>query len=230
LIVPWTIRPYRCPFFQCFTPKSIGDQLDRLHLKKLTPRMGAVPRFKVVLLGNTGVGKTALVDRISNDVFTISHVPTIGAQFISVEMRVEGNQCILELWDTAGQEVFRSLVGFYTREAKGCFLLFDVTKQATYSDLPQWLSFIEENAPSAKIVLFGNKSDLVSAREVPGESAEVFASTNRCVYYEGSAKTAEGVREAFEKMGELVCHAQADEEIPPTIAVTDAGETKTSCC
>jgi small GTP-binding protein len=190
--------------------------------------MARVPRFKVVLLGNTGVGKTALVDRAARNVFSASHVPTVGAQFVSMEMHVDGSRCVLELWDTAGQEVFRSLVSFYTREARGCFLLFDVTSQATYSDLPRWISFLEENAPSARVIIFGNKTDLADAREVRPEVAEGFAATNQCLYWEGSAKTAEGVSDAFEKMGELLFRSPAEGGLVP-LQLSDDGA-KTECC
>jgi small GTP-binding protein len=188
-----------------------------------------VPHYKIVLLGDTGVGKTALVDRISNNVFAPSHVPTVGAQFVSLEVRVEDKPCVLELWDTAGQEVFRSLVGFYAREAKGCFILFDLTKQGSYNDLSHWIDFVQENAPSAKVVIFGNKKDIVAEREVPRESAEAFAASHHFTYFEGSAKTAEGVSDAFDKMAELVFSPQDGVE-QAIVLTTGDGSKKKRCC
>jgi small GTP-binding protein len=189
-----------------------------------------VPHFKVVLLGNTGVGKTALVDRISKDAFSASHVPTVGAQFISVEMCVEDQPCILEVWDTAGQEVFRSLVGFYTRDAKGCFILFDLTKQATFSVLPEWFDFIRENAPDAQIILFGNKKDLLDEREIAAESISEFVSTKKCPYFEGSAKTSQGVRDAFDRMSELVFAMSRQREKSVVSLLEDERPEKKGCC
>jgi small GTP-binding protein len=189
-----------------------------------------VPHYKIVLLGNTGVGKTALVDRVSKDVFSQSHVPTVGAQFVSLEMCVDGHACILELWDTAGQEVFRSLVGFYTRDAKGCFILFDLTKEPSYAALPQWFDFIHENAPDASIVLFGNKKDLVNDRAIYPGSASTFATSKECSYFEGSAKTAEGVSDAFDKMAELVCTAKNARDGNVVALDTQKIREKKNCC
>jgi small GTP-binding protein len=189
-----------------------------------------LPHFKIVLLGDTGVGKTALVDRVSKDVFSLTHVPTVGAQFISVEMSVEDHPCVLEIWDTAGQELFRSLVGFYTRDAKGCFILFDLTKQASYSGLPEWFNFIQENAPETQIILFGNKKDLQNERQVTFDCVTQFAESKKCPYFEGSAKTAQGVRDAFDRMSELVvAKAKKRESSVVTLMVNEESEKK-ECC
>ena len=166
--------------------------------------MDETPHFKIVMTGNSGVGKTALVERISDDVFADSHVPTVGAQFVAIEQNIKGKQCTLELWDTAGQEVFRSLVGFYAREAQGAFVLFDLTEKTSFLDVTKWLDFVHESAPNAQVIIFGNKNDLTESREVSAEDIEQFMKEKGLIYFEGSAKTAEGVKDAFEKMGELV--------------------------
>jgi small GTP-binding protein len=159
---------------------------------------------KVVLLGDSGVGKTALVERVTEDIFQNSHVPTVGAQFIALDMSSGDKKCILDLWDTAGQEVFRSLVGFYARDAQGAFVLFDVTTRDSFSNLTKWIEFIRENSPTAAVITFGNKIDLGDERTVSKEEAEGFATSNQVLFFEGSAKTGENVRDAFEKMVELV--------------------------
>jgi small GTP-binding protein len=165
--------------------------------------MASVPHHKVVLLGNSGVGKTALVERVSEDIFQNTHVPTVGAQFISLETQLGGRPCVLELWDTAGQEVFRSLVGFYARDAKGAFVLFDVACPKSFEDLPKWMDFVRESAPDAKVILFANKIDLADRAVTKQQGAE-FAERNRVQYYEGSAKTGEAVSEAFDRMTEII--------------------------
>jgi small GTP-binding protein len=162
------------------------------------------PHYKVILVGNSGVGKTALVERVSEDLFQNSHVPTVGAQFVSLELTIAGRPCVLDLWDTAGQEVFRSLVGFYARDAKGAFVLFDVAAQQSFDDLGKWVEFVSENAPAAKIIVFGNKIDLEGAREVTTAQGRGFAEKHSAVYYEGSAKTGENVSEAFDRVTELM--------------------------
>jgi hypothetical protein len=97
------------------------------------PKMMEDPHYKVVMLGDSGVGKTALVNRISEGVFTDSHVPTVGSQFIALPLDLGGKKLTLELWDTAGQEVYRSLVGFYTREAIGFANKVDLDAQRVVS-------------------------------------------------------------------------------------------------
>jgi small GTP-binding protein len=166
--------------------------------------MADPPRRKVVLLGNSGVGKTALVERARDDIFQGIHVPTVGAQFISLELMRDAEKYILELWDTAGQEVFRSLVGFYARDAQGAFILFDVTERPSFEELPKWIEFIRENSPRAALILFANKIDLTEQRAVSREEAETFAANNGVTFFEGSAKTGENVNDTFEKMLELV--------------------------
>jgi small GTP-binding protein len=188
------------------------------------------PSDKVVLLGSTGVGKTALVDRVANNLFNNSHIPTVGAQYVSVEMKVEDDPCPLELWDTAGQEVFRSLVGFYTREAAGVFLLFDLTSGKSYTDLTHWLDFLQENAPTAKVIIFGNKSDLAEEREITAEAAEEFAIAHSCVYFEGSAKTGLGVRDAFDKMAELVFSKEDRRKTSTVVLTAKPKNAKKKCC
>jgi small GTP-binding protein len=160
--------------------------------------------FKVILLGDSGVGKSAVVERVAKDVFTASHEATVGVHYTSVPIAVGERTRHLELWDTAGQEVFRSLVGFYSRDAKGVFLLYDVTKAASFADLNKWITFLRDNAPDAPVIMFANKTDLGSSRAIGRATGQEFAERNDLLYFEGSAKTGENVRDAFDRMAELV--------------------------
>ena len=160
--------------------------------------------YKIVMLGNSGVGKTALVERVTDDVFVDAHVPTVGAQYVSLNLNLNDTNVTLEIWDTAGQEVFRSLVGFYARDAKGAFILFDVTDAQSFKDLKQWIEFANDQAPDAKIIIFGNKIDLGENRTVSSEEIAEFADQQGVSYIEGSAKTSQGVRDAVENMAEAV--------------------------
>ena len=161
-------------------------------------------QFKVVMMGSSGVGKTALVERISNSDFNDVHVPTIGAQFVSIDFRINNNIVTLDLWDTAGQEVFRSLVGFYARDAKGVFLVADLTSKSTLEELDRWNDFIKDQTDDAKVILFGNKTDLSSDRVIEEGALQEYADNRGFVYMEGSAKTGDNVDDAFTKMAELV--------------------------
>jgi small GTP-binding protein len=182
-----------------------------------------------VLLGNSEVGKTALVERLSEDIFQASHVPTVGAQFLSLELQVGDQSCVLELSDTAGQEVFRSLVGFYARDAKGAFVLFDVTAPQSFADLEKWLNFVHENAPEAKIILFGNKTNLVQERVISKAEGQEFADKHHLLYYEGSAKTGETVGVAFDRMTEIMTAQKGAAQT--TVDLSDPStKKKGGCC
>jgi small GTP-binding protein len=162
------------------------------------------PCFKVVLLGDTGVGKTALVDRMSRNIFRTNHVPTVGAQFVRLDMVVDGQRCVLELWDTGGQEVFRSLAGFYTRDSPGVFLIFDVTNSMTFEGLSQWSDFIKMNAPNTQVILFANKCDRSDERTISAAQVGPVAQKYGFLYAEGSALTGRGVGDAFDRMAEVL--------------------------
>jgi small GTP-binding protein len=191
--------------------------------------MGDGPHYKVVMLGDSGVGKTALVNRIAEGAFTDAHVPTIGSQFFALPLDFENHRMTLELWDTAGQEVYRSLVGFYAREAKGAFLVFDVTQDGTFDGLSEWIRFAEERAPGLKIIIFANKIDLVDARAIESEAIHKFATSHQVECIEGSAKTGQGTVDAFEKMGELML--QITTPVPDVVTIRpDRKKDKGTCC
>jgi small GTP-binding protein len=191
--------------------------------------MAQAPRFKVVMLGNSGVGKTALVERISEDIFQECHVPTVGAQFTSLQLAVGDQTILIELWDTAGQEVFRSLVGFYARDSMGMILMFDLTQSATFEELPQWVQFARSNSPQAVIILFGNKMDLEDQRKVSKSDGEAFAEKNQLIYFEGSAKTGETVRDAFERLAEILSQT-TEISATSTQELSENKEKKKGCC
>jgi small GTP-binding protein len=194
--------------------------------------MGEDPHYKVVMLGDSGVGKTALVNRISEGVFTDSHVPTVGSQFIALPLEINKKKMTLELWDTAGQEVYRSLVGFYTREAKGAFLVFDVTSETTYDGLPEWIKFVTEQAPGVKIIIFANKCDLESKRVIASEKIQSFAQLQKVELIEGSAKLGQNTTDAFEKMGEMLLTAESSglAAVPIRDELGQKGKKKGGCC
>lgn len=187
-------------------------------------------RYKIVMLGNTGVGKTAFVERVTDDVFIDEHVPTVGAQYVSLNMKVNDKSIVLEIWDTAGQEVFRSLVGFYAREAKGVFILFDVTEESSFEELQNWIDFSKEQSPEAKIMVFANKCDLEDKRKVSSEKFLEFVSAHDLLYEEGSAKTGESVRSAVETMAEKVMDLGKVKNVALDIEKTPEPKDKKGCC
>lgn len=160
--------------------------------------MSQVPKISMVVIGDTGVGKSCLLLQFVDRRFSAVHDLTIGVDFGSRIVDVGGERVKLQIWDTAGQESFRSIARSYYRDAAGALLVYDVTRRETFQHLERWLSEAKQFASQQICVtLVGNKSDLVKRRVVPRDDAETWAVENGLDYIETSAKSADGVDEAF---------------------------------
>ncbi|XP_071512363.1 ras-related protein Rab-30 isoform X1 [Panulirus ornatus] len=153
--------------------------------------------FKVVLIGNAGVGKTCLVRRFTQGLFPPGQGATIGVDFMIKTVEIEGEKIKLQIWDTAGQERFRSITQSYYRSAHALILVYDISSQPTFDCLPDWLREIEQYA-SCKVlrVLVGNKTDRED-RELPTHVGEEFAHRHNMYFIETSAKEADNVEKLF---------------------------------
>lgn len=153
--------------------------------------------FKVVLIGNAGVGKTCLVRRFTQGLFPPGQGATIGVDFMIKTVEIEGEKIKLQIWDTAGQERFRSITQSYYRSAHALILVYDVSSQPTFDCLPDWLREMEQYA-SCKVlrVLVGNKTDRED-RELPTAVGEDFANRHNMYFIETSAKEADNVEKLF---------------------------------
>jgi len=155
---------------------------------------------KVVLLGDTGVGKTSLALRFVQDSFTSRTAPTVGASFLTKVMLVDDCKIKLRLWDTAGQERFRSLAPMYYRQACAAVIVFDITREDSFNKMCDWVRELQINlAEEIILVVVGNKIDLgENCRKVSKATAEEYArSIGALKYIEASAKTGEGIQETF---------------------------------
>ncbi|XP_013419946.1 ras-related protein Rab-30 isoform X2 [Lingula anatina] len=154
--------------------------------------------FKVVLIGNAGVGKTCLVRRFTQGLFPPGQGATIGVDFMIKTVEVDGDKVKLQIWDTAGQERFRCITQSYYRSANALILVYDITCQPTFDCLPNWIKEIDTYASSKVLTyLVGNKSDRLLHREIPAEIGEHFAKQHSMRYLETSAKEAENVDRLF---------------------------------
>eukprot|EP00747_Dinoflagellata_sp_TGD_P189749 gnl/TRDRNA2_/TRDRNA2_50475_c0_seq1.p1 gnl/TRDRNA2_/TRDRNA2_50475_c0~~gnl/TRDRNA2_/TRDRNA2_50475_c0_seq1.p1 ORF type:complete len:211 (+),score=43.26 gnl/TRDRNA2_/TRDRNA2_50475_c0_seq1:80-712(+) len=153
--------------------------------------------FKYIIIGDTGVGKSCLLLQFTDNRFRPSHDVTIGVEFGSRMLSIEDKQIKLQIWDTAGQESFRSITRSYYRGASGALLVYDITRRDTFTHIAQWLEEARKHAnPNIAIVLIGNKADL-DGRQVSYEEGAEFARENGLMFRETSAKTAQNVEEAF---------------------------------
>lgn len=161
--------------------------------------------FKFIVIGSSGVGKTAILKRLVDDVFTGESQSTIGVEFIATSIEVDGTAVKLQIWDTAGQERFRSIAKAYFRSAIGVILVFDLSDRKSFEDLNQWLSDVHSLCdPNAVVTLIGNKSDLVEQRTVTATEADSFAQLHQLTYLETSALGGDNIQEAFQRTAAAV--------------------------
>mmetsp|Transcript_23833 Transcript_23833/g.33586 ORF Transcript_23833/g.33586 Transcript_23833/m.33586 type:complete len:216 (-) Transcript_23833:281-928(-) len=154
--------------------------------------------FKYIIIGDTGVGKSCLLMQFTDKRFQSVHDLTIGVEFGVKMISVEGEQVKLQIWDTAGQESFRSITRSYYRGAAGALVVYDITRRETFQHVETWLKEARQSAnPATVIMLVGNKADLEHRRQVSYEEAEQFAKDEGLLFFETSAKTAANVEETF---------------------------------
>ncbi|KAL1659757.1 ras family-domain-containing protein [Schizophyllum commune] len=156
--------------------------------------------FKIVLIGDSGVGKSNLLSRFTRNEFSQDTKSTIGVEFATRSITVEGKILKAQIWDTAGQERYRAITAAYYRGAVGALLVYDISKRGSYENVQRWLKELRDHADSnIVIMLVGNKSDLKHLRAVPTDEARAFAGAeNGLSFIETSALDASNVDSAFE--------------------------------
>lgn len=155
--------------------------------------------FKVVLIGDSGVGKSNLLSRFTRNEFNLESKSTIGVEFATRSINVDGKTVKAQIWDTAGQERYRAITSAYYRGAVGALLVYDIAKHATYVNVTRWLKELRDHADAnIVIMLVGNKSDLKHLRAVPTDEAKTFATENQLSFIETSALDASNVESAFQ--------------------------------
>ncbi|UJR35616.1 hypothetical protein I4U23_028366 [Adineta vaga] len=155
-------------------------------------------QFKMVLLGESAVGKSSLVLRFVKGQFHEYQESTIGAAFLTQTVSVDDTTVKLELWDTAGQERYHSLAPMYYRGAQAAIVVYDITNADTFSRAKVWVKELQRQAaPNIVIALAGNKADLAAKRQIEVVDAQAYAEENGLIFMETSAKTAMNVNDIF---------------------------------
>jgi len=157
--------------------------------------------FKLLLIGDSGVGKSCLLLRFADDTYTESYISTIGVDFKIRTIELDGKTIKLQIWDTAGQERFRTITSSYYRGAHGIIVVYDVTDQESFNNVKQWLQEIDRYAcENVNKLLVGNKCDLTNKKVVDYTSAKEYADQLGIPFLETSAKNATNVEQAFMTM------------------------------
>eukprot|EP00638_Chattonella_subsalsa_P007155 CAMPEP_0117756976 /NCGR_PEP_ID=MMETSP0947-20121206/14433_1 /TAXON_ID=44440 /ORGANISM="Chattonella subsalsa, Strain CCMP2191" /LENGTH=193 /DNA_ID=CAMNT_0005576735 /DNA_START=35 /DNA_END=616 /DNA_ORIENTATION=- len=184
---------------------------------------------KVVLLGDTGVGKSSLVLRFVTNNFRPYSESTIGASFMSKMIMVNNMPIKFQIWDTAGQEKYHSLAPMYYRGAGAAIVVYDITRESSFKTLKEWISELQTQGPDdIAIAIAGNKKDLASQREVSEEEARQYADEIGALFFESSAKDDIAVHEIFIQLSKRL-----PEKDPLTATGSfnlNAGNEKNGCC
>lgn len=165
--------------------------------------------FKLVLIGDSGVGKSCLLLRFADDSFTDSYISTIGVDFRFRTVTIDGKTVKLQIWDTAGQERFRTITSAYYRGAHGIIMVYDVTSQDSFDHVEEWLNEVNRHASESTMkLLVGNKADLADEKQVTTQAAKRFADDLGIPFLETSAKNATNVEAAFLTMAKQLIKAK----------------------
>lgn len=157
--------------------------------------------FKLLLIGDSGVGKSCLLLRFADDTYTESYISTIGVDFKIRTIELDGKTIKLQIWDTAGQERFRTITSSYYRGAHGIIVVYDTTDQESFNNVKQWLQEIDRYAcENVNKLLVGNKCDLTHKKVVDFQTAKEYADSLSIPFLETSAKNATNVEQAFMTM------------------------------
>ncbi|XP_063690996.1 ras-related protein Rab-10-like [Bolinopsis microptera] len=185
--------------------------------------------FKLLLIGDSGVGKTCILFRFSDDAFNSTFISTIGIDFKIKTIELHGKKIKLQIWDTAGQERFQTITTSYYRGAMGIMLVYDITQSSSFGNINKWLRNIEDHATDnvAKLIL-GNKCDMEARRVVPTEQGEQLAKSKGLKFLETSAKANINIDKAFTMIAEDILQKTPNPSLRPVDPIIQPGESHSS--
>ncbi len=198
--------------------------------------------LKILVLGDSAVGKTSLLLKYTDDYFPNVYVTTIGVEYKTKIIKVNGLDITLQIWDTAGQERFRSLAKTFMQGADGILFVYDITSKKSFDSIKNWIRQTEDVNDSFQKIIVGNKSDLSNKREVTKDNLNKFCSNNGKVKgIEMSAKLGENVKETFEMLVNDIVGNLTSEQIKEKFCkkeketknlknINNKNNTKKKCC
>jgi Ras-related protein Rab-1A len=169
--------------------------------------------LKILILGDSSVGKTSLLLQYADGYFPTIYVATIGIEYKVKKININGADINLQIWDTAGEERFRSITQNYMKGADGILYVFDITQKSSFDNLKTWIRQSEEITEGFKKIIVGNKSDLENERRIQKETVQKFCDERNIKGIEVSAKMGTKVSEAFETLAKLIIGDKSKDEI-----------------
>ncbi|XP_029349997.1 ras-related protein Rab-15-like [Echeneis naucrates] len=164
--------------------------------------------FRLLMLGDSGVGKTCMLRRFTESEFDPSHISTIGVDFKMKTLEIDGTKVRVQIWDTAGQERYQTITKQYYRRAQGIIFVYDITNKPSFQHIAKWASDVDEYSPDkVQRILVGNKSDEEPRRQVTKDQGSKLAETYEMEFFETSASTSSNISESFTRVAELVLQA-----------------------
>ena len=162
--------------------------------------------FKMIVIGDAGVGKSCLTGRAIKDKFETEYAPTVGFEILSFSTKIDNKIIKLQIWDTCGQEVYRSLITNFYRNASLAMMVYSINSRESFIHINQWLKEVRiQSHPDVKIILVGNKADLNNERKVSKDEAQRYKEENQILYFEEtSAKTGFNAKEVFTEAARIL--------------------------
>ena len=179
--------------------------------------------IKLLLVGDSNVGKTSLLLKYTDDNYPLEHIATVGIEYRIKMFDYKNFKIKIQIWDTAGQERFHSITNNFFRNSNGILFVYDITKHESFEGVINWVKEAEDIGDDYQKILIGNKCDLDSEREVKEEEVEKFSNEKNIRYFETSAKNGTNLDEALSAIVELILKDKSDQDI-----IKEFGE-KVSC-
>ena len=161
--------------------------------------------YKIIIVGDSGVGKSNILGRYINNIFKQDTKSTVGVEFASKKIKANGVNIKLQIWDTAGQERYRSITSAYYRGSKGCFIVYDISSMHTFESVEKWYEeVLKSGEKDISVILIGNKCDLENERKVTVEMGENKARNLNCPFFETSALNNIHIEDVFQNIAENI--------------------------
>ncbi len=188
--------------------------------------------YKILLLGDSEVGKSCFLMRYADNVFVDNYITTIGLDYKLKYIQLESGETIkVQLWDTAGQDRYRTIAKNYYKGSHGILLLYDITKVNSFENIRDWIKDIREEVyEKAIIFLIGNKNDKVDERKVSTEEGSKLAKEYNLPFFEASAKSGENVEEIFKALYKKISEVYIDIQKEKGLNLTPKGKKRKKCC